>query len=161
MDILVRLVQTARDRRRALAFVRYHVRQLYGGIPPPSRILFLAEHNRRICGTMALDFADSKEKFPVESIYDIDYSRTPWPFERSQIAQFSKWWTTRPGLGVRLMHTAHIYALAKGKKFGLVEVKPRIVTRVEEFFCDRSHRVNYVAVAATALFNSFKAMLRN
>lgn len=127
------MARTTRDRRRALAFVRRHVRRLYGGIPPPSQILFLAQHSGRICGTMALDFAGPERLFPLEAIYQINYSRTPWPFERERIAQFSKWWTTRPGIAVRLMHAAHVHALSESKQFGLVEVKPRIVARVEEF----------------------------
>ncbi len=129
----IMLAQDVRDRRRALAFVRRHVRQLYGGIPPPAQIFFYAEHRRRICGTIALDFAGRGEKFLLESIYGIDYDRTPWPFEREKIAQFSRWWTTRPGIGVHLMYAAHAYALGQGKRFGIVEVKPRIVARVEEF----------------------------
>ena len=56
--------ETARDQRRALGFVRRHVRRLYGGIPPPSQIFLFAERKRRICGTIALDFSDGLEMFP-------------------------------------------------------------------------------------------------
>ncbi len=124
---------TARDRRRALGYVRRHVRRLYGGIPPPSQILLFAERKHRICGTIALDFAEASGKFPVEDIYRIDYARTPWPFERERIAQFGKWWVSAPGVAVRLMHAAHLHALTKGKSVGLVEAKVRIVERVKDF----------------------------
>ncbi|HEX4961387.1 MAG TPA: hypothetical protein VF173_11150 [Thermoanaerobaculia bacterium] len=133
MAVSIVLAGCARDRRRALAFVRRHVRRTYGGIPPPSQIVLFAERNRRICGTIALDFADSSGRFPLEAIYSIDHSQTPWPFKREEIAQFGKWWTTLPGVAVRLMHAAHAHALAEGKSCGLVEVKPPIVARVAEF----------------------------
>jgi hypothetical protein len=133
MSTQIMLARSAQERRRALAFVRRHVRRLYGGIPPPSQILLFAERGHRICGTIALDFTDDLERFPLESIYCIDYTQTPWPFERKEISQFGKWWATRPGVAVRLMHAAHVYALAEGKKLGLVEAKPPIVERVEEF----------------------------
>jgi hypothetical protein len=130
----IMLAGSPQERSRALAFVRRHVRRLYGGIPPPpSQILLFAEQNRRICGTIALDFSDRTGKFPLEAIYCIDYTQTPWPFERKIISQFGKWWTTLPGVAVNLMYAAHGHALAKGKKFGLVEAKPPIVARVEEF----------------------------
>lgn len=133
MSAQIILARNPQERRRALAFVRRHVRRLYGGIPPPSQILLFAEQSHRICGTIALDFADGTERFPLETIYRIDYAQTPWPFERKEIAQFGKWWTTLPGVAVRLMHAAHVHALTEGKKFGLVEAKPPIVARVEEF----------------------------
>ncbi len=133
MSVPIMLAESARDRRRALAFVRRHVRRLYGGIPPPSQILLYAEHHRRICGTIALDFADTLERFPLETIYRIDYAKTPWPFERHKIAQFGKWWTARPGVAIPLMHAAHVHALEQGKRFGLVEAKSQIVTKVKEF----------------------------
>lgn len=129
----IMLVGSRQERRRVLAFVRRQVRRLYGGIPPPSQILLFAERNHRICGTIALDFADGTGKFPLEAIYRIDYTQMPWPFQRQVIAQFSKWRTHRPGVAVRLMHAAHLHALAEGKRFGLAEAKPGIVTRVEEF----------------------------
>lgn len=127
------LAASSRDRRRALAFVRYHVRRLYGGTPSPSQIFLLAERNGRTCGTIALDFALSAERFPLESIYRIDFDRSPWPFERENIAQLGRWWTTRPGVAVRLMHSAHMYALANGKRLALVEAKARIIARLVEF----------------------------
>jgi hypothetical protein len=130
----ITLAASSHDRRRALAFVRRHVRQRYGGIiPPPSQIMLFAEQNRRICGTIALDFADGTRRFPLEAIYRIDKARTPWAFEREKIAQFGKWWTTRPGVALYLMQAAHRHALTDGKRFGLVEAKPRIVARVGEF----------------------------
>jgi hypothetical protein len=118
MSVPIALAACARDRRRASAFVRRHVRRTYGGIPPPSQILL---------------FADSLGKFPLEAIYSIDYSQTPWPFKHEEIAQFGKWWTTLPGVGVSLMHAAHAHALVAGKSFGLVEVKPSILAKVAEF----------------------------
>jgi hypothetical protein len=133
MPFRIVLAESRKDRRRTLAFVRRHVRRLYGGIPPPSQILLFAEQNGRICGTMALDFAGVEDRFHLEDVYGIDYVQTPWPFERPLIAQFSKWWTTRPGVAVHLMLAAHEHALKCGKKVGLVEVKPRIVERVGEF----------------------------
>jgi hypothetical protein len=116
-----------------MAFVRRNVRRLYGGIPSPSQTYLYAERGRRICGTIALDFADDGRMLPLESLYRIDYSGTPWPFEREKMAQFSKWWVSKRGMGVNLMHAAHAYALEQGKRIGLVEVKPRIVARVAEF----------------------------
>jgi hypothetical protein len=132
MSLSIILAESRQDRRRALAFVRGHVRKLYGGIPPPSQVFLFSEHAKRICGTIALDFTSSLGKFLLETIYQVDYLQTPWPFDRQQIAQFSKWWATRPGVAVHLMHAAHVYALAHGKRFGLVEVKPPIVARVTE-----------------------------
>jgi hypothetical protein len=133
MPFRIMLAESRKDRRRALAFVRRHVRRLYGGIPPPSQILLFAERNRRICGTMALDFAEAAGRFHLEDVYSIDYERTPRPFRRPVIAQFSKWWTTKSGVAVQLMLAAHDYAMNHGKTTGLVEVKPRIVARVREF----------------------------
>jgi hypothetical protein len=133
MPTEILLASGTRDRRRALAFVRRHTRQLYGGFPPPPEILFLAERNGRVCGTIALDFADDTQRFPVEFLYRIIYSQAPWPFERARIAQFGRWWATAPGIGVRLMHAAHLHALEAGKTLGLAEAKPQIVTRVKEF----------------------------
>lgn len=133
-SVPIALAVCSRDRRRVLAFVRRHVRRIYGGgIPPPSQILLFAERNRRICGSIALDFADSLGRFPLEAIYRIDHSQTPWPFKREDIAQFGKWWTTLRGIGVCLMQAAHTHALAAGKSFGLVEVKPSIVVKVAGF----------------------------
>jgi len=130
--VVVRLAKGGRERRRVLAFVRRHVRRLYGGIPPPSQILFFTERNHRICGTIALDFAEGSERLPLESIYQIYTAQTPWKFDRGKIAQFSKWWATEPGVAVHLMQTAHLYALREGKRFGLAEAKPPILAKVEE-----------------------------
>jgi hypothetical protein len=85
-----------------------------------------------MCGTIALDFVE-KGRLPLESIYCIDYGKTPWPFELESIAQFGRWCATRPGVAVRLMHAAHRHALAEGKRLGLAEAKPPIVGRVQEF----------------------------
>ena len=133
MTTPILMARSPQERRRVLAFVRRQVRRLYGdGIPPSAQILLFAEQNRRICGTIALDFAESYGKFPLEAIYRIDYAQTPWPFDRTAIAQFGKWWKTRPGIAVHLMHAAHVHALSRGKRFGLCEVKPTVLNRVEE-----------------------------
>lgn len=134
MSVSFRLAEGRLERRRVMAFVRSQARRLYGGPTPlPSQILFFAELDRGICGTISLDFADSAGKLPLESTYCFDRNRTPWRFEPEMIAQIGKWWATRPRVAVRLMHAAHVYALAAGKAFGLVEAKPRIITRVGEF----------------------------
>jgi hypothetical protein len=133
ISILIRLAGSPQERRRALAFVRRNVRRRFGGIPPPSEILFFAEKDSRICGTIALDFAGDAGRFHLEEIYRFDYARMPWVVNRGMIAQFGKWWAKQPGIAVRLMHSAHVHVLARGKSFGLAEAKPRIVRRVEEF----------------------------
>ena len=134
MSVPIMLAESPQERHRVLAFVREQARRLYGGpAPTPSQILFFAELDCGICGTISLDFADGTRKLPLESIYCFDRNQTPWPFEPEMIAQIGKWWATHPGVAVQLMHVAHVYALAAGKAFGLAEAKPRIIARVGEF----------------------------
>jgi len=127
-ELRIVLASSASDRRRFAAFVRYHVRRRYGGTPRPSQILLFAERKGRICGTIALDFADDQTRFPLEAIYQLDSD--PPPFFREETAQFGKWWATRPGASIRLMHTAHVFALSHGKRFGIAEAKPKIASYV-------------------------------
>lgn len=123
LPFVISLVKTDQERTEALDFINKTAAKLYDcDPPPPPEVIFTAKEGAGIVGTVALELG-SGQPFPLEIIYEFDYQKTPWPFQRELIAQFGRWMATVRGISKSLMYKVTEHALLNGKIYGLTEVK--------------------------------------
>lgn len=125
--IVISLVTDIQERQRVIAFINkvaFKWHQCFP--PPPPPILFVAKQESEIVGTIAFNFGDKNRPLPLERIYGFDYSKTPWPFVREKITQYGRLTAIIPDVAMVISYVTTVYALARGKLYGLAELKDRV-----------------------------------
>jgi hypothetical protein len=80
----------------------------------------------KLLGSIISYFSENDEPFPLEAIYEFEYQKLPFPFDRKHLVQFSRWIATAEGVSRLLLHAAMKHALSRGRLYGLGETKPRV-----------------------------------
>jgi len=135
--LVVRRARTATEQAEAQRFVEENFWIHFRTKPHPPQTLFVAYYADAIVGTMALDFASAEDGFPFEVVYNFDHSATPWPFERENGVQYSRW-ITKPAspeliqrLSPALIRACTLFALQEKKTYGWCVIKPSPAHRLK------------------------------
>lgn len=103
-------------------------------LPSLTGALIIARHKEcGIVGTVAFDFADDKNPFTLESLYDFSVARQQLPsFTRENTVQGSRWFARMSGVSYALLQALAEYVKPKGIQFMIVESKDYVIKRLEE-----------------------------
>src|SRR5579872_6308699 len=131
--VRIEIASNEEDYRNAVRLIESVIRRWYGCLPPePPKTIVVAKHGSEVIGTSALEFSNGEEPLSIESIYEFDRARTPWPFDRPRIVQFGRWAATMKDISGVLIYASTVFALNHGKIWGVSEVKDRIAERFSE-----------------------------
>lgn len=123
--IRVRLMED-KERSDIENFVRrIMAKQYHCDIYPLPRTVFVAEREGEVVGAIALSFS-SGEAFHLEDIYKLKYDTFPGEFKREEIVQLGRLVATVANVPVALLRASIAYALEKGCRWGIGEVKPSV-----------------------------------
>ncbi|MES2930825.1 MAG: hypothetical protein V4665_03530 [Patescibacteria group bacterium] len=117
MSHLITLADTSFKRDQAIAYIQDIYARVYETIPGESDVYFISHKDETMTGVIALDFADSKDKMPMESVYEIDLSEISFPVTSHNSVQFGRWIAEDPRVSVCLSYIATVYSLKLGKEY--------------------------------------------
>jgi hypothetical protein len=91
-------------------------------------VVFLALRSREPVGAIALSLGVDGT-LPIEEIYVLDYRTFPQIYERAKVVQLGRWIATMPNISEALFCVAVRYAMGRGCRWGIGEMKPKVVRR--------------------------------
>jgi len=132
MESIISIVQTADGEKEAMTYIAKKYMEYFGTSPGKSDIYLTAENNKKIIGTIALDFADASGMMPLEKIYTINRNKIPLPLTTENGAQFGRWISDNAAVSLALVYAAVRYSIKIGKDYGWLahsDAVHRILTR--------------------------------
>lgn len=142
-ELIIRSVSDGQQRDAVLKAITQAARVRYGCDPPPAlpQLLFAAYEGDTIMGSTSLDFSVDDQPLLLENSWQFNPGETPFPFVRSELVQYGRWWASLAGgqehvvgtLAPALLYVATVFARSYGKKTCLCEIKPAAVRLLEKF----------------------------
>ncbi len=120
-QIHIRRSLNEKERTEAIIYLSEHMREKYGSCPPPETTppdLFVAFEGDIVIGTLGLQFGTKDKPLPFEQLFTFDPLKAPINYNREQTVYYSRWNSSRPGIGLALWFAATRYAIQKGLIFG-------------------------------------------
>lgn len=126
-SVVLSIAHTDKQRKLAAEFIARELKRWYQCLPTPlPETVIIAESGCEIVGSIISYFSEDDAPLPLEAIYEFDYHKLPFPFDRKHVVQFSRWITIAEGVSRFLLHAAIKHALSRGRSYGMGETKPRI-----------------------------------
>jgi hypothetical protein len=135
--IEVRVADTGPERFAVQRFMREHALRIFGCEPPLSTGLLIAAWSEgNVIGSVALDFREKDQPFPLEELYDARAFEELFPegFDRARTVQAGRWFSVHKGSVVSklLLQSLRQCARSKKRRFAIGEAKPYALKRFAE-----------------------------
>ena len=118
--IVIRLCADIRERAWAIEYICENMRRKYGSCPPPSTTpadVCIAVEGSAIIGALGLHFGKSGVPLPIETLFQFEREAAPIPYVREQTVYYSRWNSSRQGIGLAVWLAASEYARKQGAIF--------------------------------------------
>ena len=115
--IEIRFCFGGRERDAAIAYISEKMRKKYGSCPPPETTppdICLALEKGAIVGALGILFGRTDAPLPIEALFDFDPSLVPVPYVREKTVYYSRWNSSRPGIGLAVWLAASLHAKYRG-----------------------------------------------
>ncbi len=136
--IHIRRVRGAIERERAIAYISEHMREKHGACPPPEsapECIFIAIEDTTIVGSLAMEFGRNDAPLPFEQFFLFDRARVPIHYVREKTIYYSRWNSSRPGLGKAVWYAASRYALGRDMIYTAQTIRDSMIARYASFGC--------------------------
>lgn len=132
--IFIELVAAQSPQRASVAsFVRHHYEQRLQLVPFLPEIIFAAFQQESVVGAIGLEFSEREDcPIPCEQIFSFDRLQLALPASRTRSVQYSRWCIIDPSITKKIVHTATLYAIGRGKHYGWCELKPLVAKRLAQ-----------------------------
>jgi hypothetical protein len=137
--LTISLAITPKEKTATIEFIETEMRRSFGCNPPPTHgVIWTARTKKNIVGSLVLQGIQENGQLSLENHYEFDELTTPFPFNRDQLVQASRWIATEKGVSLSLLCASFAFAYALGKRYALIEAKPYSVVRLKElgFTCE-------------------------
>ncbi len=125
------------EREIAMRYIHEKMRASFGCEPPTTTgVIFVVKEGARIVGSLVLEGSQNDEPFGIESHYDFDPERSPFPYVRDHIIQAVRWTGSRAHASRMVALATMQVSLAMGKRYIMIEAKPYSVKRLHELGMD-------------------------
>lgn len=112
---------TEDEKDEVTALVREIYAERFGTLPAPADAYGAIRRGSAVVACLGMEFAPPGERFLVERIYGLDRSAFPLPVTNENTAQFGRLVSREKGLGVLAVYCGIWYAIAGGRRFGIIE----------------------------------------
>lgn len=108
-------------------------------VPPPTTgDIMVAWRGTEILGTVALDFGDALNPFPIEKVHDFEgiwkfFPGTQRAFDRSLFVQTGRWSATERGVSEGIIHAIAEDLYPKGVRYLIFEGKDHAFQALERY----------------------------
>jgi hypothetical protein len=132
-DTRIYLAIGLQEKNRAWQFVREQSLSNYNCEPGTEQpeLLFAAERDGKIVGTVGLDFYEPGKRIELEDHFDFHQENFLWPACPENLALYSSWRASCSHVAPLLVYASAKYALDHGKFYALCELKKGVIKRLE------------------------------
>lgn len=120
---------------KVLSYINARYLEKFGTVPPKSHTYIWArDHEEKVRGVIALDYANKEGRVPIEELYVFDYASMERQTTGHDGVQFGRWLAEKEpsGVSMMLLYAAVCHAKKAGKRYGWVEHNDavhRVLTR--------------------------------
>ena len=131
------------ERAAAIAYISENMRRKHGSCPPPESSpphIFIAIERETIVGSLGMVFGEKDAELPIEKLFSFDRSAVPIPYVREATVYYSRWNSSRSGVGLAVWLAASLYAARRGMTYTAQTIKDEMYPRYLTFGCSW-HRI--------------------
>jgi hypothetical protein len=136
--IIIRQTEGAAERMRAIDYISRNMRIRHGACPPPETTppyLFVAFDGDEIVGSLGILFGQKDAELPIEEFFHFDRALVPIPYVREKTIYYSRWNSSRPGIGPAIWLAASLYAKQCGTVYTTQTITDVMLQRYQSFGC--------------------------
>ncbi len=144
-----RYAESPPDKAAVRSFVDKVYMSTYNTVPPIADVYAVVEKDCTVVACIGVEWPGADGKLALERIYRLEKQSFPLGLTTDNGMQYGRWASISPQAGALAIYAATVYALSKGKLYGLVEHNNdvhRHVMRLGIAFWDIDYALDIIAV---------------